>query len=150
MREKRLVEAALFMSSRKLSLEELRKLTGIGALGYLEKVVRELAEEYSERGSAIEIVAEDGGYIMRVKAEYIEEVKDFAREAELSKSALRTLAYLSKHEGMLKSELVKRLGSGVYADVKELVKAGFVKERKSGRSSKLLLTEKFRRMFKVK
>ena len=117
--EKRLIEAALFMSSRAMSLEEFRTLTGIGALGYLQGILAELKKDYEERGSAVEI----------------------------SKSALRTLAYLSKHDGMLKSELVRRVGTQAYQDVKELVSNGFLKTHKAGRSSKLTLTEKFRRYF---
>ncbi len=145
--EKKLIEAALFMSSRSMSLEEFRTLTGIGALGYIQGVLSELQKDYEERGSAVEIAEMDGRYFMRVRADYLPRVKQFAQDTEISKSALRTLAYLSKHDGMLKSELVKRIGSHIYSDVKELVENGFIKSQKSGRSSKLTLTEKFKRYF---
>jgi segregation and condensation protein B len=145
--EKRLIEAALFISGRSMSLEEIRTLTGIGALGYLQSVVEELKNDYSEHGSGLEISDADGKYEMRVRPEMAGRVKQFAQEAEISRAALRTLAYLSKHDGMLKSELVKKIGTQVYTDVKELVGSGFVKPHKSGRSSKLTLTEKFRKYF---
>ncbi len=148
--EKRLIEAALFISARPMSLEEFRTLTGIGALGYLKKALTELQKEYDERNSAIEIVEADGKYIMRIKNEHVERVKQFAQDTEISKSALRTLAYISKHDGILKSQVVKRIGSQVYHNVKELTEAGFVKQQKSGRSSKLILTEKFKRYFENK
>lgn len=145
--EKRLIEAALFISSRAMSLEEFRTLTGIGALGYLQGVLAELKKEYDERGSAIEITDLDGKYVMRVRNEHLSRVKQFAQDTEISKSALRTLAYISKNDGILKSALVKRIGTHVYADVKELIGADFIKAQKSGRSSKLVLTEKFRKYF---
>ncbi len=148
--EKRLIEAALFISARPMSLEEFRSLTGIGALGYLKKAMTELKQEYEERGSAIEIAEADGRYYMRVKPEHIDRVKEFAQDTEISRSALRTLAYVSQHDGMLKSELVKRMGSYVYQNVKELTEAGFVRQQKAGRSSKLILTEKFKRYFENK
>lgn len=145
--EKRLIEAALFISARSMSLEEMRTLTGIGAIGYLQKVIAALQKEYNETEKAIEIIEMDGKYEMRVKSAYIDRVKKFAQETELSKSALRTLAYISKHDGVLKSELVKRIGPQIYEDVKELVENAFVKPQKAGRSAKLSLTEKFKKYF---
>ena len=143
--EKNIIEAALFISSRPMTLEEFRTLTGVGALGYLQKVLDELKADYANR--AIEIIESDGKYEMRVRNEYMTRVKQFAQDVEISKAALRTLAYLSKHDGMLKSELVKRIGTQAYLDVRELVESGFVKSQKAGRTSKLTLTDKFKRYF---
>jgi len=145
--EKRLIEAALFISARPISIEEMRALTGIGAIGYLQNTIASLQKEYNESDRALEIVELDGKYEMRVKNEYVDRVKKFAQETELSKGALRTLAYISKHDGVLKSELVKHIGPQIYEDVKELVENGFVKPQKAGRSAKLNLTEKFKKYF---
>ncbi len=145
--EKKLIEAALFISGRSMALEELRTLTGIGALGYLQSVVDELKKEYEERGGGLEIADADGKYEMRVRPDTAGRVRQFAQDAEIGRGALRTLAYLSKHDGMLKSELVRHIGTQAYGDVQELVESGFVRSQKSGRSSKLTLTEKFRKYF---
>jgi segregation and condensation protein B len=145
--EKKLIEAALFISSRSMSLEELRTLTGIGALGYLQGVVEELKKEYEDRGSAIEIISIENKYLMRIRNEHLSRVKQFAQDIEISKSALRTLAYISKNDGVLKSSLVKRIGTHVYQDVRELIDADFIKSHKAGRTSKLVLTEKFKKYF---
>lgn len=145
--EKSLIEAALFISGRALSLEELRMLTGIGAMGYLKKVTKELAEDYTKRKSAVEILEIDGRYLMRVRNDYIDRVKQFAQDQEISRSALRVLAYISKKDGCLKSEVAKRMGSYVYPLIKELVAASFVREKKAGRTSQLILTDKFRKYF---
>ncbi|MFH1393448.1 MAG: SMC-Scp complex subunit ScpB [Candidatus Micrarchaeota archaeon] len=148
--EKRLIEAALFISARPMKLEELRTLTGIGALGYLRKTLEKLRDDYAQMESAIEIIEMDGRYEMRVRSEYTGQVRQFAQDAEISKAALRTLAYIAKNDGVLKSLLAKKIGSSVYQDVKELAEAGFVKPKKAGRSSKLFLTEKFKRYFEMK
>ncbi len=148
--ERRLIEAALFISARPMSLDELRTLTGIGALGFLRKTLEDLRDEYAQRESAIEIIEMEGKYEMRVGQGYIDRVKQFAQDAAISRPALKTLAFIARNDGVLKSELCKRLGSGIYQDVKELVEAGFVKPKKSGRSSKLFLTEKFRQYFEMK
>jgi chromosome segregation and condensation protein ScpB len=145
--EKKLIEAALFISSRAMSLEEFRALTGIGALGYLQGVVEELRREYAERGSAIEISELSGKYEMRISNDVLQRVKQFAQDIEISKSALRTLAYISKHDGILKSELVRKIGTQIYEDVHELIDAEFVKATKAGRTSKITLTEKFKKYF---
>lgn len=148
-KEKRYIEAALFISSKPLSLDDFRKITGISALGYVKNLVDELKKEYDERGSAIEINEVEGKYELRVRNEYIDRVKEFAQEAEISKSALRTLAFIAKHDGILKSEVVKRMGTQTYQNVKELTEAGFIKQQRAGRSTKLLITEKFRKYFKI-
>ncbi|NYZ77255.1 SMC-Scp complex subunit ScpB [Candidatus Micrarchaeota archaeon] len=148
--EKRLIEAALFISARPMSVEEFRTLTGIGALGYLQNAIKELQKEYQGRGSAIEIAEADGKYMMKIKTDYVERVREFAQDTEIGRSALRTLAFISKHDGILKSELVKKMGSHVYQNVQELTDAGFVKQQKAGRSSKLILTNKFRTYFEKK
>ena len=145
--EKKMIEAALFISSRPMALEEFRTLTGIGAMGYLQNLMQELQQDYETRGSAVEIANIEGKYSMRVRNPYIEKVKQFAQDTEIGKTALRTLAYISKHDGVLKSELVKRIGTQVYQDVKELDDAEFIKQKKAGRSSRLHVTEKFKMYF---
>jgi chromosome segregation and condensation protein ScpB len=57
------------------------------------------------------------------------------------------LAIIAKHDGILKSDLVKKMGPQAYMDVKELVKSGFVKTHKAGRTSKLTVTDKFKKYF---
>lgn len=145
--EKKMIEAALFISGRSMSIEEMKSLTGIGAMGYLKNILIELMKEYDDRGSAIQIIEAGNSYEMRVRNDYINRVKNFAQETEISKPALRTLAYISKHDGLLKSILVKKIGSQAYIDVKELVESGFIKPEKFGRTAKLFVTEKFKKYF---
>ncbi|MBN2122145.1 SMC-Scp complex subunit ScpB [Candidatus Micrarchaeota archaeon] len=147
MEPKRLIEAALFMSGREMSVPELKKLTGIASAGHVKEIVEELAGDYDSMGSSIEVFEGDNAYILRVRDEYSGSVRQFAQDVAISKSALRTLSYIAKHNGILKSEVVRRIGSVIYDDVKELVENGFVFQRKYGRSSKLFLTDKFRAYF---
>jgi len=148
--EKRLIEAALFISARPMKLEELRTLTGIGALGYLRKTLESLRDDYDSRESAIEVVEMDGRYELRIRSDCMGQVKQFAQDAEISRAALRTLAYIAKHDGVLKSLLAKKIGSSIYQDVKELAEAGFVKPKKAGRTKALFLTDKFKMYFEQK
>ncbi|MCX8195368.1 MAG: SMC-Scp complex subunit ScpB [Candidatus Micrarchaeota archaeon] len=143
----RIIEAALFMSSRPLEAKELGKLIGVAAPGFVAQRIEALKEKYEKSGSAIEIAFEDGKYQMRLRREYVGAVKQFASEGEISRHALKTLAYISKNEGITKRELFKRLGSGIYSDVAELVEKGFVMQKKAGRTAALHTTSKFKNYF---
>ncbi len=147
METKRVIEAILFVAGREVSVDELMRATGIAAPGFVKQVVAQLAKEYEERGSAIEIRALEGAYLMTVKPEFVPKVQGFFRESELSRIALRVLALVVKNEGILKSDVVKVLGSSAYQGVKELVEKRFIKEVKAGRSKRLFLTKKFKAYF---
>jgi segregation and condensation protein B len=147
MDDTRIIEAALFMGSRPIPINEIAKLIGVGAMGYARERMRALQKEYDERKSAIAIVEEDGKYLMRLRPEYIKVVRDFAQEAEIPRHALKTLAYIYKYDGMLKSQLARKLGGEIYSDVKELVQKGFLSQEKKGRTSVLRITKKFKDYF---
>lgn len=143
----RIVEAALFMSSKPLGAPELGKLLGVAAPGYVSQRLDELKARYADSNGAIEIVEEGGKHYMRLKQQYSGYVKDFTSQGEISKHALRTLAYISKNEGVLKSRLCKALGSTIYSDIHELVEKGFVAQKRSGRSTSVSTTPKFKAYF---
>jgi segregation and condensation protein B len=145
--EKKLIESALFISGRELSLNDFCKLTGIAAPGHVKSLVDELRTDYENVGSSLEITQVGDKYVMRVRDAYLGKVKSFAQEAELSQGALRTLSYVASHDGALKSELAKKIGPVIYDEVRELVEKGFLSARRDGRSSRLLLTEKFHAYF---
>lgn len=147
--KKRIIESALFISARSMSTEELAKFAGIAAPGFVKAMLEELKNEYEARGSAVEISETEGKWLMRVKDAYAEKVKGFAQQAEVGRSALRTLAYIAKHDGVLKSEIARKIGSQIYQDVQELAQSGFVKQVKAGRSKRLFLTDKFRQYFRA-
>jgi len=145
--EKRLIEAALFISGRELSLQDFCRLTGIAAPGHVKSLVEELKADYDNSGSSLEVLQIGEKYVMRVRDRYLEKVKAFAQEAELSRGALRSLSYIAAHDGVLKSEMSRRIGPMIYEEVRELVEKGFVSQKAEGRSSKLFLTEKFHAYF---
>ena len=144
---KRVIEAALFISSKPLTIDALGRFIGVAAPGFVEGIVKELAAEYDAGGSSIKIAQEPGGYIMRLRPEYASKVSSLAQEAELSKGALKILAYISQNEGIEQSKVADRLGSTVYDHVHELVDKGFLTKEKRGRTSILRSTQKFRDYF---
>ena len=145
--EKKLIEAALFISGRELSLDDFCRLTGIAAPGHVKSLVEELKADYDNAGSSLEIFPIGERYVMRVRDAYLEKVKAFAQEAELSRGALRSLSYIAAHDGVRKSEMSRKIGPMIYDEVRELVEKGFVSQKAEGRSSRLFLTEKFHAYF---
>ncbi len=143
----RIVEAALFMSAKPLSMDALAKLLSTGAPGFVKQTVEKLAKEYEEKNSAIKIVEENNEFAMRLKNPYAQLVKDFATEAEVSHGALKILAYISQHEGIEQSTMVKQLGTTVYQYAKELSHNGFIEAKRKGRTKVLRTTKKFKDYF---
>lgn len=146
--KKRIIEGALFVSARSMGLDELMRLVGLAAPGFVKAMLQELQAEYKAGGSAVEVAESEGKWLMRLRPEYTETVRGFAQQAEVSRHGLRTLAYISRHDGMLKSDLAHKVGSQVYDDVRELVENGFVRQVKAGRTKRLFLTDKFRQYFR--
>ena len=143
----RVIEAALFMSSKPLSTSDFSGVTGIAAPGHLLELVKKLQKTFDESGSSICVVEEDGKFVMRLRHVYAGKVQQYAQDAEVSSGALRILAFISQHEGIEQSRVVKTLGSTVYQHVKELVKDGFLEAKKSGRTKTLRTTKKFKDYF---
>lgn len=146
---KKLIEAALFMSSRALSAEELAKIVGLGAIGQAEDYVKELMAEYKQGDTALDIIEIGGKYLMTVKEQYAGKVSSLASGPDLSRGALRILAYISKNNGILQSELVKAFGESTYDYIKELEEKEFIARKKDGRSKRVFVTSKFNEYFSV-
>jgi segregation and condensation protein B len=144
---KRVIEAALFISSKPLSLSELGGYIGVAAPGFVEGLLKALAAEYDSAGSAVKIAEEPGGYIMRLRTDYAAKVAPLAQEAEISRGALKILAYISQNEGIEQSKVADTLGSTIYERIKELVDKGFLDKQRKGRTSVLRTTQKFRDYF---
>lgn len=146
---KKLVEAALFMSPHAMSPAELSKETGIASIGILESVLQEIVNDYKNRETAIEVVRINEKYMFGLKEPYASKVSSLASGPDITKGALRLLAYLSRNDGVVQSELVKIFGASTYDYVKELAGKEFVEAKKFKRSKRINTTTKFKEYFKV-
>ena len=143
------LEAALFVSGKAMSVEELAAATGIASIGYVKKLAEELVEQYNTRSSSIYVTKVGDKYIMSVREQYASRVSSVAGQPELSKGAMRILAYVSKNEPIVQSSVVKAFGSTVYDYMKELAENDFIKTSKEGRSKKIETTQKFKEYFNL-
>jgi len=125
--DKALVEAALFVAGRPLSVRELSKALGIKSHDYLEKLIELLAAEYVERKSAIEIVRVLGDkYVLQLKQEYSQRVLHLMPRPDLRTGELKTLALIAYLQPIEQSKLVKLRGSQAYEHVKHLLSMGLI------------------------
>ena len=134
---KNLIEAALFMSSKPLNMEELMKATGIGSLGYLKEMIKDLQKDYSEK--SLEILENPEGWQMKVKKDYLPRVAYLTPHADLSDGCKKTLALVIYKEPLKQSDLVKIQGTKAYEYVKDLERRGLLRGENSGHT-KLLKT----------
>ncbi len=145
MEAKRILEAALFISTKPLMLNELGKITGIHSLGHVKQLLEELQRDYASRG--LEIVQTPEGWMMQVKHDILPKVAHLTPYSDLSGGCRRTLAIIAYKEPVTQAEVIKIQGNKAYSYIKELIKRGLVKAEKRGHTKILTLTQEFERYF---
>jgi segregation and condensation protein B len=142
---KEIIEAALFASGEPLDELQLRNLTKLKNVG---DIVRQLINEYAQRGSAIEIVEIEGRFVMQVKPEYAEKVRHVAPK-ELRSPVLRTLSMIAYHQPITVADLVDRRGAAAYDHVRDLEERGLISAEPHGRTRMLQTTVRFAEYFNL-
>ncbi|MFQ5647787.1 MAG: SMC-Scp complex subunit ScpB [Candidatus Aenigmatarchaeota archaeon] len=142
---KKVLEAALFMSSRPLKMTELARISGLGSAGHLKSLLGELRQEYSERG--LLVVESPEGWQMQVQPEILPNVAHLTPYADLSEGCKRALALIVYKEPLAQSELIRIQGNKAYSYIRRLERAGLVRAEKAGRTKMLSLTQEFENYF---
>ncbi len=140
---KKEIEALLFSAARKLSLEELSRLTGIKDLNAIKEALEQLKKEYQEKDTALKLIEEPDGYKLNVKEEHLPLVQKIVTQTELSKTLMETLAVIAWKYPCLQSEIIKIRTNKAYDHLKELEEMGFISREPFGRTKKIKLTEHF-------
>ncbi len=146
---KKLIEAALFVSGRSLSINEIAAALGIISVGYIKQISDVLVDEYKTRNSPFIINKINEKYELVLREPYATKVSTLAGSPDLTKSALRVLAYVSKNEPIMQNALVKTFGQSVYVYVKEIEDKGFINTKKIGRTKRIETTQRFREYFNI-
>ncbi|MEM0482421.1 MAG: SMC-Scp complex subunit ScpB, partial [Nitrososphaerota archaeon] len=147
---KPIIEAALFLSDRPLTLERLRLISGLKSRKKVEALLEELKKEYEETGRAFTISKLRGErFMMHVKPEWLALVKRHVGKAVLGVGVLRTLSFIAYHQPVDKSTVAAVRGGRAYAQIRELVERGLVEIEKKGRTSLLKTTKLFAELLGV-
>jgi len=137
------LEAALYVSGRALTLEELGNIIG-KSQSTVQKLLDELSFEYDKRKGALEIVAlPRDRYAMQLRPELTPSVGRLIPGGLLSFATLQTLVFIALKQPIIQSELVMQRGTHCYDHVKELVEKKFVEAVPEGRSKNLTTTPLF-------
>lgn len=139
------LEAAMFMSSRPMMLDELARITGINSLGYLKQLLEKLQKDYEKRG--MEILNTRSGWQMHVRQNLLQHVAHLTPYSDIPEGCKRTLALVVYKEPMKQADLIRIQGNKAYTYIKWLKGKGLVRSEKRGRTMVIKLTQEFERYF---
>ncbi|MBT4135565.1 SMC-Scp complex subunit ScpB [archaeon] len=143
------VEAALFISARFLTLNELVLLTDVNPL-MIKELLEKLILKYNQDESAIEIVVRDGMWKMDVRQEYVSMINKLATgSSEFSKAEQETLAVIAYKQPVKQSVIIKIRGNKAYEHIKNFIGIGLVQAKRAGHTKELSLSDDFFEYFHV-
>ncbi|MBD3405866.1 MAG: SMC-Scp complex subunit ScpB [Candidatus Lokiarchaeota archaeon] len=141
--DKIILEAALYVAGRPLTLEELSEIIG-KAQSTTQKLLEDLIFSYHKKEGALEVIAlPRDRYVMQLKPELTPSVGRLIPGGLLSFSTLQTLVFIALKQPLLQSDLVNFRGTHVYEHVKELEDKKFIDAAPEGRSKLLKTTPLF-------
>ena len=141
--KEKILEAALFMSPKPLTLDELNSIAQNQSRLETKAMMSELISFYSTRKSALEVVELPVGYQMRVKEDYEDYVSHFAQNSMFNRGVMKTLAFIAYKQPISQSVVVKYRNNKAYDHLKLLFDEGFIKKESKGRTFLLTTTTKF-------
>ena len=137
------IEAALFISARYLTVQELVELTDINPL-LLREMLEKLRENYQKTDTSIEILNKDELWKMDIRQEYFDMINRIATgKAEFTKAEQETLAIIAYKQPVKQSVIIKIRGNKAYEHVKHFIDIGLLKAKRAGHTLELNLSESF-------
>jgi len=135
------VEAALFISGRYLSIQELVSLTDVNPI-LIRRILEDLGDKYKDSG--IDIINNNNLWKMDVAQEYTWMVNRLATgSSEFSRAEQETLAVIAYKQPIKQSVIVKIRGNKSYDHIKKFVDMGLINKKKSGHTAELSLSDNF-------
>lgn len=145
--QKKLLEAALFMSPKPLAVSQLMEVLGTMEYTAAKNLVLEFLKEFNARDSSLEIVQLEDKFLMRVKTEYNEKVARFASEALFHKGMMKTLSLISFKQPITQAAVIKFRNTKAYDHIARLLEEGFISKEAKGRTFVLRTTKRFLEQF---
>jgi len=143
------VEAALFISAKFVSVEELVMLTSVSPLLVKESLFK-LRDKYENSDGALTLIEKENNWKMDVKPDYKNIVSKLATgKSEFSRAEQETLAIIAYKQPIKQSIVVKIRGNKAYEHVKRFIEFGLVKAKKISHTSELTLSQEFYDYFQL-
>src|SRR3989338_973094 len=143
------VEAVLFSSGKKMSVEEIARLCRTTAVTIIQQL-QELKNDYDSKNSSLLLIDEGDGWKLTVREQYSSVVRKIVAETELTKTMMETLAVIAWKAPVLQSGIIKVRTNKAYDHLRELESSGFISREKHGRTKLLRLTERFFNYFDLR
>lgn len=137
------IEALLFASGRKMTVEELKLHLNISSSKAIQEAAQLLQKEHEERQSPVMVVQEGDSWKLTTREKYLSIVRKINPNTELTKTMMETLAVIAWKQPITQSEVIAIRTNKAYEHIGELEKMGFLVKEKYGRTYMLKLTQKF-------
>lgn len=127
---KAIIESILFAAGREVKIEELILVLEISK-EEIEKIIKNMQEEYKQKNRGIEIIKMENSYQMCTKPEFYEYVYpiiDKRSKPKLSNAALETLAIISYNQRITRAEIEAIRGVSADASIYKLMEYGLIEE----------------------
>lgn len=144
--KKMIIEAALFIAARPMSLAEIYDIVKIPK-PQIKKILDSMESGYNDHG--IRIAERDGFYELRIKDEFVKHVEHLAPERDFSRATMQTLSLIAYRSPVKQSLVIGIRGNRAYDHIKELVSKGFVRSEPKGHTNILHITKKFLEYFNI-
>ncbi|MBS7646828.1 MAG: SMC-Scp complex subunit ScpB [Candidatus Bathyarchaeia archaeon] len=139
-----LVEAALYVAGRPLTISELCSVLKTKSKNKVKMLVKTLMQEYANRNTALEILElKDERYVLQLKTEFTPHVRKLVKRPLLSTGPLKTLAYIALRQPVPQKRVVEVRGHHAYGHIKLLKEMGLIASERKGRSLVLKTTDYF-------
>jgi len=127
MRNKQVIEAAVFLSQEPVTPKELSEKLNIDEKE-VENILRELQKDY--RGRGIELVEIGGGFRFQTSKEVYDCVKPFVEDkpVKLSRNLLEVLAIVAYNQPITKNQISAIRGKNSDGALKSLIEKGLIEE----------------------
>jgi len=143
MNDKNKIEALLFASAKRMTVEEISNITGLRDLDNIRAALTELKNDFEARGASMILNEENGFWKLTVKDHYMPMLQKILSQAELDKPLMETLAVIAWKYPVLQADVVKIRHNKAYDHLRELEEIGFIARIRYGRTNKITLTDKF-------
>lgn len=143
---KQAIEAILFLSPKKTKITKIYQSFPNISKNILDIQIDDLINDYNKRKTSLTIIKDNNSLEIVVKPEF-HSFNIFATGTTLSKSELKTLAYISLNSPVEQSKILKKRP---FQDLKILKELTLIDVEKKGRKNILKTTKKFELLFKNK
>jgi segregation and condensation protein B len=128
--QKRLIEALLFASARPLKVAEICRIAKELGSHEIERLIRQLKEEYEQASRGFQIREIAGGYEMATDPKFspwVQKLEKEKRARQATQSALETLAILAYRQPITRLEIEDLRGVDVSGVLGTLLEKGLVR-----------------------